>query len=113
MIIFYVGYCYSRYNEQFDDVQHIMHAIVNVTLMARANFSDRDEVHRLWRYLNLMHASAYCGLTDYLTEENFFLPICDKHHLLDEGIIKEEELARSAWRTRSPPAPRPSVPHSR
>ena len=39
-----------------------------------------------------MHASAYCGLTDYLTEENFFLPLCEKHKLLDEGFVHEEEM---------------------
>ena len=40
-----------------------------------------------------MQVSAYCGLTDYLTAENFFFPLCDKHHLLDEGVIYEEERA--------------------
>ena len=69
-IVFYVGYCYTRYTNQFDDVQLIMNSIVNACLSARATFSDQQEVHRLWRYLNLLHVSAYCGMTDYLTKDN-------------------------------------------
>ena len=92
MIIFFVGYCYTRYNEQFNDVQQIMHSIVNACSAARATFYDPDEVHRLWRYLNLMHASAYCGLTDYLTKENFFMPLCEVHNLLGEGDVRREEM---------------------
>lgn len=68
MVMFYVGYCYTRYNSQFEDVQDIMNAIVNACLSARATFTDVQETHRLWRYLNLLHASAYCGMTDYLTK---------------------------------------------
>ena len=49
-------------------------------------------MHRLWRYLNLLHASAYCGLTDSLSETNFFLPIIDKYGLAGSGKVKEEEL---------------------
>ena len=93
-IVFYVGYCYTRYTNQFDDVQLIMNSIVNACLSARATFSDQQEVHRLWRYLNLLHVSAYCGMTDYLTKDNFFMPLCEKHKLLGEdGFIREEELA--------------------
>ena len=74
------------------DVQLIMHAINDACLAARVAFSDPDEVHRLWRYLNLLHASAYCGLTDSLSETNFFLPIIDKYGLAGSGKVKEEEL---------------------
>ena len=40
------------------------------------------EVYRIWRYVNAMHCSAYCGLTDHLTEANFFIPLSKKHGLL-------------------------------
>ena len=63
MVVFYVGYCYNRSNEQFDDVQSIMHAINDACLAARVAFSDPDEVHRLWRYLNLLpspHLTSPC-----------------------------------------------------
>ena len=47
MVVFYVGYCYSRSNQQFDDVQLIMHAINDACLAARVTFSDPDEVPRM------------------------------------------------------------------
>ena len=59
MIIFYVGYCYTRYEDQFKDVENMMHAIIDACVMARVAFRDPDEVLRLWRYLNLVHISAY------------------------------------------------------
>ena len=90
-VVFYVGYCYNRLNQQFDDVQLIMHSICDACLAARVSFGDPDEVHRLWRYLNLLHASAYCGLTDELSASNFFMPIVDKFNLLGTGAVKEEE----------------------
>jgi hypothetical protein len=87
------GYCYKRHEEQFDDVQHIMNSIASVCLMARANFEDSGEIYRLWRYVNAMHCTAYCGLTDHLTEANFFTPLSKKHGLLGSKKIQEVELA--------------------
>jgi len=93
IIVFFVGYCYKRHEEQFDDVQHIMNSIASVCLMARANFEDSGEIYRLWRYVNAMHCTAYCGLTDHLTEANFFTPLSKKHGLLGSKKIQEVELA--------------------
>ena len=81
MIIFYVGYCYNRYTAQFADVEHIMHAIIDACVLARVTFRDSDEVLRLWRYLSLLHLSAYTGLTSSYTEANFFAPMCKRHGL--------------------------------
>lgn len=89
----HTGYCYKRHEEQFHDVQHIMNCIANVCLMARANLEDQSEVYRIWRYVNAMHCSAYCGLTDHLTEANFFIPLSKKHGLLGAAKIKEIESA--------------------
>lgn len=61
--------------------------------MARATFEDTGEIYRLWRYVNAMQLAAYCGLTDHLTETNFFTPLCTKHGLLGSKKIREEELA--------------------
>ena len=63
MITFYVSYCYNRYATQFADTELLMRSIINACKYARVYFSDPDEVHRLWRYLNLQHCIAYCGLT--------------------------------------------------
>ena len=60
---------------------------------ARVAFGDADELHRFWRYLNLLQLSAYCGLTEELTEANFFFPIVDKYDLLGEGALRVEEEA--------------------
>ena len=79
--VFYVGYCYTRYNQQFDDVERIMHSITNACMMARVNFKDLNEVHRFWRYLNMLHAAAYTSLTTFYSEENFFRPVCEKWEL--------------------------------
>ena len=87
------GYCYKRHEEQFDDVQHIMNSIASVCLMARANFEDQGEVYRIWRYVNAMHCTAYCGLTDHLTEANFFIPLSKKHGLLGSKKIQQVESA--------------------
>ena len=43
--------------------------------------------------LNLLHASAYCGLTESLSEANFFMPIVHKYGLAGMGVAKQEELA--------------------
>lgn len=74
-------------------------------------------MHRLWRYLNLMHVIAYCGLTSSYNKDNcasstplisphrpchpFALPLCsppavfdplvDKYNLLGHGSDKQEE----------------------
>ena len=93
IVVFYVGYCYNRSSQQFDDVQLIMHAINDACLSARVAFHDSDEIHRIWRYLNLLHASAYCGLTEELSAQNFFLPVADKFGLFGEGKEREEEVA--------------------
>mgnify|MGYP000689135448 CR=1 FL=1 len=67
--------------------QLIMHSINDACLIARVTFEDELEVHRLWRYLNVLHAAAYCGLTDELSETNFLMPLCDKYGLLSVGQV--------------------------
>jgi len=74
-------------------VQHIMNSIASVCLMARANFEDPGEIYRIWRYVNAMHCTAYCGLTDHLTEANFFMPLSKKHGLLGAKKIQVVESA--------------------
>ena len=69
-----------------------MSSITKLCLAARVTFSDPEETLRLWRYLNMLHASAYCGLTTSLTLYNFFLPVCRRHHFLGEGEMGTEEL---------------------
>jgi len=94
MIIFYVSYCYQRYTSQFEHADSICHSITNACILARNSFSDdgaTPDLHRLWRYLNLMHAIAYCGLTSNYNVDNFFEPLVDKYSLLGFGVDKQEE----------------------
>lgn len=49
MIIFYVSYCYARYEKQFEEVENIMRCIVHDCVLARKNF----EVHTRARWLGL------------------------------------------------------------
>jgi hypothetical protein len=91
IIVFFVGYCYKRNEEQFDDVQCIMNSITTVCKLARANFVDAGEVYRIWRYVNAMHCAAYCGLTAHLTEANFFMPLSEKHGLLGSKTVQKVE----------------------
>ena len=55
----------------------IMRAIVHECTLARKNFDDPDEVHRLWRYLNLQHIICYTGLTNIYNRENFLNPLIE------------------------------------
>ena len=73
--------------------QLIMHSINDACLIARVTFEDTLEVHRLWRYLNMLHAAAYCGLTEELSETNFLMPLCEKYGLLSFSKVREEEYA--------------------
>lgn len=91
MIVFYVGYCYSRYVEIFHDVEIIIRSIINACVLARTCFESEEDVHKLWRYLNLLHAAAYCGLTNSYNHDNFFYPLIEKYGLAGTGVQKEIE----------------------
>ena len=41
----------------FDDVENLMHALVDACMLARVFFVDQNEVHRFWRYCNMLHAA--------------------------------------------------------
>jgi len=81
MIVFYIGYCYNRQQMYFNEAQRIMMSIQNSCAYARIVFQDKDEVHRLWRHLNLLHVAAYTGLAGYYSAENLFNPIVEKYGL--------------------------------
>jgi hypothetical protein len=74
-------------------VEIVMRCIVNACMMARTSFSEPEEVHRFWRYLNLQHLIAYCGLTDGYNIDNFFGPLVEKYSLLGDEREREEERA--------------------
>jgi hypothetical protein len=73
--------CYTRYNQMFNDVEHLMHSLIDACMLARVHFTDLNEVHRFWRYCNMLHAAAYTSLTVAYSEENFFRPVCERFQL--------------------------------
>ena len=64
----------------------------------------QDEALKLWRHLNLLHVSAYCGLSPTYSKDNLFSQICAKHHLIEEGTraIRELTLELTLELTRAP-----------
>ena len=94
MIVFYVGYCYTRYNQMFDDVERIMHSLTDACMLARVHFKDLNEVHRFWRYCNMLHAAAYTSLTVAYSKDNFFGPVCEKSDLFArDQVDRANEMA--------------------
>ena len=84
MIIFYVGYCYTRYGDQFKLVQTCVRNIADVCAIASVSFKDQDEAVRLYRYLNMLHTASYTALSTTYSRHNFFDPICKKYGLFGE-----------------------------
>lgn len=86
--------CYTRYNSMFDDVENLMHALVDACMLARVFFVDQNEVHRFWRYCNMLHAAAYTSLTVAYSENNFFRPVCAKFDLYARDKVDRENEER-------------------
>ena len=84
MIVFYVGYCYNRHNEQYFIARDCMATILNVCALARTTLKRPQDAVDLWRFLNLLHVAAYCGLT----------PTYNRQNLLDQ-FVRDFGLASS------------------
>ena len=82
-----------RYSQQFSDVQDIMQTIQYLCEQAKTSFESDDEVHRLYRYLNMLHMTVYCGLSPTYNVRNFLMPLIKKHRLLAaDPAEREREL---------------------
>ena len=57
--------------------------ITNCCCMARVLLSDRDDLMRLWRYLNLCHVCCYCGLTPFYSKDNLFTEFVANYGLVE------------------------------
>lgn len=62
MVVFYLGYCYSRHFEQYAALRDAMSTVIDIMLNARICLKAED-TRRAYCYLNLMHATAYVGMT--------------------------------------------------
>ena len=100
MIVFYVGYCYGRFELMFGQVKQGIRCIFNCCMMARATFKNKESLFHLWRYLNLLHASAYVSLTPTYKKGNLFTAFVEQHALLLDTKVRArfEELAPRSFR---------------
>ena len=55
--------CYNRYSDMFADLETVMRSIINCCSCARVSFKDKAALYDLWRFLNLLHVTSYCGVT--------------------------------------------------
>ena len=104
MIVFYVGYCYNRYSAMFGDLELTMRSIINCCAVARVCFKDSASLYDLWRFLNLLHVTAYCGCTATYNRANLCDEFCQEHGLLTDPSVRErlEEIdieSPQAWST--------------
>ena len=91
MIIFYVGYCYTRYGDQFKLIQVAVRAIISCCALAATSFKDKEEVVRIYRYTTMLHVASYTGLSTTYSQHNFFVPICEKYGLYGAPGSRERE----------------------
>ena len=61
MVVFYLGYCYNRHFEIYLASSEARSTIVSVCSEARACLPETAQ-RKLFVHLNLMHASAFCGV---------------------------------------------------
>ena len=57
-------------------------SIIGLTSMSSVHIRHLKDVKTLWRYLNLLHAAAFCGLTPSLNKANFFQGFVNMYELL-------------------------------
>ena len=104
MIVFYTGYCYNRFSEQYFLMTGAVRMIIVGSSTAKACFPrDSPELMRYWRLLNLMHVCCYCGMSSTYNSQNMRMAFCDEYGLLDRCGISRLAAARLLL-SRSPAA---------
>jgi hypothetical protein len=81
--------CYNRYSDMFADLELVMHSIIQCCFVARVTFKDKAALYDLWRFLNLLHVTAYCGVTTTYSRRNLFDEFCAQHGLLADPAVRE------------------------
>ena len=84
-----VGYCYTRYSAMFGDLETCMRSIIQCCTVARVSFRDSAALYDLWRFLNLLHVTAYCGVSATYTRANLCDEFCAQHGLLIDPNVRE------------------------
>ena len=88
MIVFYTGYCYNRFSEQYFLMTGAVRMIIIAASTARACFPrDSPDLLRFWRLLNLMHVCCYCGMSSTYNSQNMRNAFCDEYGLIDRCTL--------------------------
>jgi len=89
MVVFYLGYCYNRHFEQYAALRDAMSTLVDVMINARVTLSDA-QARTVYCYVNLLHATAYVGMTPALNSANFLDRFIVEHDLAPSPFLQEK-----------------------
>jgi len=83
MIVFYVGYCYNRFSEQYFLMTGAARLIITCSSTARATFPQgTDDAMQYWRLLNLMQVCCYVGMSPTYSRENLLTEFSKEFDLI-------------------------------
>lgn len=89
-LVFYFGYCYNRFWEQYSLAMACKAAIIDAVMLARASRLPHTELVDLYRYLNLAQAAGYVALSQVYTRANLFDSFARLHNLLPSSDLDKE-----------------------
>ena len=88
MVVFYLGYCYNRYFEQYNALRFGMSLLIDLMINVRVSLNKAD-TELAYSYINLLHATAYIGMTPVLNSTNFLNRFIETHDLARNEKIEE------------------------
>lgn len=91
-LVFYFGYCYNRFWQQHELCMVAKNSISAVCSLVRASHMSDEEVHNIWRWLNLAHLAGYVGLSPIYTRVNFLEGVAKEHSLIGRKSIEFSRL---------------------
>jgi len=81
-LVFYFGYCYNRFWQQQELAMQCKNSISVACSLVRASGMSEEEVHNMWRWLNLAHIAGYVGLSPVYTRVNLLEGVAKAHTLM-------------------------------
>ena len=93
-LVFYFGYCYNRFWEQYALAMSCKGAIINNIVLAKSTSMGKNDIYDLWRYLNLAQLAGYVALSPVYTRGNLFDDFARMHNLLPAGGDTNAEVKR-------------------
>lgn len=82
----------NRFWQQHELCMTAKNAISAVCSLVRASHMSDEEVHNIWRWLNLAHLSGYVGLSPIYTRVNFLEGVAKEHNLIGRKSIEFNRL---------------------